>query len=169
MDELVVDMPDTALTAPPTEEANPFEGMDFLQVFELLLGKAPSSDYGLDNFKAVMTAIQKVHDHFGLEFNQAEYWGPDKIRGSWPVFPPEVKPIEVPEVITEDAIRQFAAFQSDLQEITRQITLSFEQANQARQSNRDGNGQIEQRRLDGGIQRAPMYVPISDSEEDDFL
>lgn len=147
-------------------EENPYAGMSFGDVFGDILSEQPSSDPGVQAFEATMNAIEAVYQHFNVPFDREEYWNRGVIEGSFPVFPEVVKPLEIPENITEEDILRFAEFSRSLNELTariRSIQMNRGAAPRSQTSTIDG------RMLERQVQVAPMYVRLVEDTEDDFL
>lgn len=147
-------------------EVNPYAGMTFGDVFGDILAKQPSSDPGVQAFEATIGAVQAVYEHFGIPFNKEEYWNREVIEGSYPVLPESVKPLEVPENITEEDILRFVEFSRSMNELTTRIRSI--QMNRGA-APRSQISTIDSRTLERQVQVAPMYVQLVEETEDDFL
>jgi len=158
-----------------TEQVDRFAGLDFVQACEMLFGECKSNAPVSEGFQAMIDFIKGVHESAGVEFSPEEYWNPSVFSGNFPVFPPRLgeELNIIPEELTREYLEDLLAKAAELDRLNSTYRTTHERV--ANRQNRDGRprnneGHIDPRALQRSINSSPVFLKVSDSEEeDDFI
>lgn len=157
-----------------TEEVDIFAGLTFSQACEMLFAKCKSNAPFSEGFQNMIDYINSVFVSMGHEFSAEEYWNVNTISGSHEVFPRNLGESlnVVPEVLTREFLETMIERVGALETATSQYRVIHERVvTNARNPRSSGNGLIDSRTLTRSVNSAPLYIPPSNSgdDEDDFL
>ncbi len=146
-----------------------FAGMTFGSACDLLFSEAKSTAPEHAGFQMMIDFVAEVHEAMGVEFNLDDYWNDSTISGSHAVFPANlgVSLNEIPEEITREYLDEMINKLGLLETTNVNRRRQYEQVVQ---ETRGGPRHVfDRNRLQLNMNTAPVFVMVSDDEDDDFL
>lgn len=148
-----------------------FSGLTFGQACEMLFAKCKSNAPSSEGFQNMIDYISAVHSAMGVEFNCEDYWNENTISGTHQVFPPALGSAlnVIPDVITREYLDELIDSIGQLESAGNSYRGNHERIAGSRGRN-SSSGIIDTRTLTRSINSAPVYLAVSElDDEDDFI
>lgn len=152
------------------EEVDRFAGLTFGQACTMLFTECKSNAPASESFQATIDFIRGVHESMGVEFSCDDYWNKDTISGSHQVFPENLgrEFNVIPDDLTVDYIDEMIDRLGALESLNSRYRAGYERTTAARGSR--AQGVIDTRALTRTVNASPVFLKVSDvEEEDDFI
>jgi hypothetical protein len=154
-------------------EVTRFDGLNFGQACALLFAECKSSAPEVDGFQNLITYVKSMHETLGLEFKVEEYWNPETVSGTYPVWPDAIARWQPSEAIAGPVTRESTQALLKILRDTTRLADTYRRGIDAVSQNsqrRGREGLIDPNMLVRAVNTAPLFVPeASEDDEDDFL
>lgn len=157
----------------PVEPVDRFAGLTFGEACEMLFSECKSNAPSSEGFQNMIDYIGKVHVAMGIEFSPESYWNEGTISGGHEVFPPGIGDAlnHLPDELTREYLQGMIEKIGALETATSQYRANHERVAGSNSSRtRSGNGIIDTRILTRSVNTAPVFMLVSETDdEDDFI